>query len=178
MEKDNVPRRVIDRALERIEKTPGGCWVWPGAKSKGYGRIGWREAGKAHYASVHRLVYVELVGPIADGLDLDHLCHDPSTCVVVAECEHRQCCNPAHLEPVSRQVNLLRGGTVSAERASVTHCPAGHDYDASNTYTDKLGRRFCRMCVRLRNREYYHRNKERRSEYNRTWRMRNIATSD
>jgi hypothetical protein len=82
---------------------PNGCWTWLGADDgHGYGAV--RIAGATQKA--HRVVYQEQVGPIPDGLDLDHICRN------------RKCVNPAHCEPVTRAVNLRRGdGTkLTAER--------------------------------------------------------------
>jgi hypothetical protein len=45
---------------------------------------------------VHRVVYRLLVGTIPEGLTLDHLCFVPC------------CCNPDHLEPVTRAENTRR----------------------------------------------------------------------
>lgn len=45
----------------------------------------------------HRVAYEVLVGPIPEGLELDHLCRN------------RACYNPAHLEPVTRKENARRG---------------------------------------------------------------------
>ncbi len=44
----------------------------------------------------HRVMYEHWVGPIEVGLELDHLCRT------------KACCNPDHLEPVTRSENLLR----------------------------------------------------------------------
>lgn len=77
----------------------GPCWLWTGGQnahpSGNYGRA-WDRAKKV-YVYAHRVAYEALAGPIPDGLDLDHLCRV------------RLCVNPLHLEPVTRQVNLLRG---------------------------------------------------------------------
>src|SRR5699024_8246546 len=108
----------------------------------------------------HRTMYQAVIGPVPAGLDLDHLCRN------------RACCNPAHLEPVTRQTNLLRGNTIPARRAAVENCPKGHPYDADNTLTDRLGRRNCKACVYARNRAYYWKNRERRIAYNRERRKR------
>lgn len=42
--------------------------------------------------------------------------------------------------------NTLRGETIPANNVMVTHCPAGHEYDAINTYVSKTGGRHCRTC--------------------------------
>ncbi|WP_414654556.1 HNH endonuclease signature motif containing protein [Intrasporangium sp.] len=72
------------------------------------------------------------MGPIPEGLVLDHLCRN------------RACCNPAHLEPVTIRENILRG-----EPANRTHCPHGHAYTPENTRIDN-NMRSCRTCIRER----------------------------
>ena len=88
----------------------------------------------------HRFAYEQIVGPIPDGLQLDHLCRV------------RSCVNPAHLEPVTCQVNLLRGTGASARNAIKTHCPQGHAYGDFNTYIRPEGWRRCRECHRAEER--------------------------
>lgn len=120
------------------------CWEWTASCSQyGYGQFttGTRRSGYRTVAT-HRYAYKLLVGPIPAGLDLDH------------KCRNRRCCNPAHLEPVTRLVNLLRGETFIARNAAVTHCPQGHPYDEANTYTNpNSGNRKCRACNRERARQ-------------------------
>lgn len=85
-------RRTPDYLPEdRGYDTP--CWIWQGVLTKdGYGRI--RRDGRLFLA--HRWVYIQFVGPIQEGLELDHLC------------TVRDCVNPAHLEPVTGVVNARR----------------------------------------------------------------------
>lgn len=109
-----------------------GCWGWTGTVNAfGYAtlRIGDRGAALAH-----RYAYELLVGPIPDGLVIDHLCRV------------RSCVNPAHLEPVTPQENQRRGllGVLK------THCRNGHEYTLENTYTRQDGRTECRTCMRAR----------------------------
>lgn len=105
-------------------------WLWTGAiTSGGYGNM-WHQ-GK--YRPAHRVSYELLIGPIPEGLELDHLCRV------------RNCVNPEHLEPVSRRENLVRGQTIVADQLQRVACPKGHAYDASNTYVH-AGQRFCRTC--------------------------------
>jgi hypothetical protein len=70
------------------------CWEWTAArKNGGYGSLA---IGRGNVYA-HRFAYEMLVGPIPTNLELDHLCRN------------RGCANPAHLEPVTRRVNVLRG---------------------------------------------------------------------
>lgn len=81
----------------------------------------------------HRWSYEFHVGPIPEGLDLDHLCRN------------RGCVNPDHLEPVTREENIRRAF------ATVTHCPSGHPYSDENTYVRPgTVHRKCRACARQR----------------------------
>lgn len=86
----------------------GECWVWTGALNTGYGRVHVGPGRRSAYG--HRVLYEMLVGPVPEGLDLDHLCRN------------RACCNPDHLEPVTRQENLLRGDTLTAAHAADSDC--------------------------------------------------------
>jgi hypothetical protein len=106
------------------------CWDWTGAlNSKGYGSV----AHKGRVWSTHRLAYELLVGPIPDGLQLDHLCRN------------RSCCNPDHLEPVTPKVNSERGA-----QATKMHCVRGHALAGENLLIKKRGQlspvRNCRTC--------------------------------
>ena len=75
-----------------VEKTDG-CWEWTGAKDgDGYGHL--TIAGRV--VGAHRFAYELLVGPIPEGLEIDHLCRN------------RACVKPADLEPVTRAENLRR----------------------------------------------------------------------
>lgn len=137
-----TPTPPHERVLAKVEQI-GDCWMFTGATSKGYGRVAiWTGPPGSRFQTTHqahRVVYEALVGPIPDGLTLDHLCFE------------RRCVNPAHLEPVSLQENVRRGAdrnpTVIANR-SKTHCPKGHPYSLDNTYTPPSGGRFCRTCGR------------------------------
>ncbi len=95
------------RLFRRVERTDSGCWLWTGALNGGYGRIH-HSPGRVLYT--HRAAYELLVGPVPEGMDLDHLCRN------------RACCNPDHLEPVTRRENLLRGDTLTAAHAADRPC--------------------------------------------------------
>lgn len=75
----------------------GSCWVYRGAlSSEGYGRI-----RDAEYA--HRAAYQLLVGPIPEGLELDHVCRNRQCVKVVADSS-----GPAHIEAVTHSENMRR----------------------------------------------------------------------
>lgn len=129
------PRPVRDRILERVRIDPEtDCWIWPSLRDKkGYGgiTIGSRLDGTMRQARIHRVSYEEFVGPIPDGLTIDHLC------------ENKACCNPAHLEPVTNAENKRRAG----ER--MTACRRGHPRTPANAYVNRTsGKVQCRICKR------------------------------
>jgi hypothetical protein len=113
---------------ERIAVSPKGCWEWTkGQHHNGYAKCYKKYAGTNRG---HRATYVLLVGPVPEGLVLDHLCRV------------RHCINPAHLEPVTDAENKRRGCAV------ITHCPQGHEYTPDNTYIKPGSRtRQCRRCA-------------------------------
>lgn len=112
----------------------------------------------------HRLSYELYVGPIPEGLQIDHTCHNADeSCKGGSSCLHRRCVNPAHLEAVTQFVNIMRGKSFSGINARKSHCPKGHPLDDANTlWTKKKGHhpyRMCRICRRewdrARGKRYY-----------------------
>ena len=123
------------RVLEKIALPDGpfGCMEWTAARhANGYGYVTVRRGEKQQ---AHRAAYELLVGPIPEGLQLDHLC------------KNRGCCAPSHLEVVPAAVNNARSSSPSALNALKTACPAGHEYTPENTISTR-GRRRCRECNR------------------------------
>jgi hypothetical protein len=141
-------RSEDDRLAElwrRIHKESGdGCWIYDGPLNQGYGYffysgMVWR---------VHRLTYTLSTGPIAMGYDLDHLCHTrDDSCEGGSTCPHRACCNPQHLETVTRQENTQRG-----IRARRPLCRNGHPYDMEIHRRGGVERR-CSTCERAKRRQ-------------------------
>lgn len=109
--------------MNKFTRGPG-CWMWHGkTNAEGYGLI--HAGGNVRrYLRAHRVVYEHLVGPVPDGLELDHLCRV------------KGCVNPAHLEPVTHKEN--------SRRALVRPCcKRGHPLDK------QTGRhRYCSICRR------------------------------
>jgi hypothetical protein len=76
-------------------------------------------------------------------MSLDHLCRN------------RACVNPAHMEPVTNKVNIMRGAGVGAMCALKTTCLRGHPLSGDNLRTRPDGERACRTCQRARKRARY-----------------------
>lgn len=122
----------------------GRCWEWPGHLHRdGYGKI---YDGK-RLRMAHRVVYEWLVGPVPDGLVLDHLCRT------------RHCVNPKHLEVVTDRTNILRGTGAAARWAARTHCARGHALVAKHgTKAWERGWRICRECKKINARNLWRAN--------------------
>lgn len=120
---------AADRFVRFIDKTET-CWLWTGWTAGSNARYGYFDKGPAH-----RFAYELWVGPIPDGMEIDH--------VASRGCTSKLCVNPAHLEPVTHAENR--------RRARLSTCRSGkHDLtDPANVRWDRDGnRRGCRLCHR------------------------------
>jgi len=90
--------KLSDKLKQHILVSPNGCWLWQvNINRNGYGRC--YAEGKRHM--IHIFIYKLLKGRYQDGLLLDHV-----------YCDHRNCCNPTHLSPVTPKVNVHRGKAI------------------------------------------------------------------
>jgi hypothetical protein len=131
----------------RVDVSEDGCWLWCGTiLSGGYGQVHY--AGRRHL--VHRFAYQLLRGDPPSGVTLDHRCHTKACSDTGADCLHRRCVNPAHMEPMSRGDNAAR---FNREKET---CPRGHVYD----HADRRGWRKCSTCLNAAKRERRRRRQE------------------
>lgn len=122
-----------ERFWRRVNKQTDGCWHWTGTRDQdGYGVL---RAHKQRNIRAHRFAYELIVGPVGDGLVMDHLCRV------------RHCVNPEHLEPVTPRENVVRG-----EPKQRPHCANGHERTPENVRIRPDGARACRVCERERQR--------------------------
>lgn len=138
------PRRTAaERLWLRIgrELDPNTCWPWTGSISPaGYGVLSIDRTGRKVMA--HRVSYESAYGPIADGMVIDHVCHNADlTCLGGKTCLHRRCVNPGHLESTDRRENVRRG----FRRMST--CMRQHELSGNNLIIERGGlSRRCRQC--------------------------------
>jgi hypothetical protein len=130
-----IPAKI--RFWAYAEPMPSGCWEWQGpiissGPSKGYAYF----SVKSKYVRVIVWAYNYLIGPIPEGLELDHLCRN------------RSCVNPWHTEPVTHLINVQRGG------AKKSVCSRGHKLEHPNLVYDGLykgrERYRCKACVQIK----------------------------
>lgn len=115
--------RLAASTVGRINfRGPDGCFLWVGATNRdGY-----------PCNAVHRRVWERLVGPIPEGLELDHYLRCSRSCVF-----------PGHLRACTHAENMA-----NSIRALQTHCLHGHRFSPANTYRRPSGGRTCRTCNR------------------------------
>jgi hypothetical protein len=140
---------------------PNECWPWLASKiGTGYGEL---QGGHGKKVLAHRFSYEHFVGPIPDGLVIDHLCRNPP------------CVNPRHLEPVPMAVNTARGilpEVIQEKKKQRTHCARGHPFFGDNLRLDRHGNRCCRACATLLGNRWKVANRERINELQRARRRR------
>lgn len=126
------------RFLRHVDKTDT-CWLWTGNTAGSTQRYGYfRPGSKATDPKIpaHRFAYEQWVGPIPEGMEVDH--------VAARGCTSKLCVRPDHLEPVTHSENR--------ERGRLTMCRKGlHDLTlAENQRWDKDGnRRGCAACHKI-----------------------------
>lgn len=137
---------VQERFWVRVQKTDT-CWVWRGrgVNRGGYGVF--TVSGRPRL--VHRLAYELEVGPIPEGLTIDHLCRN------------KLCVRPDHLEPVSLAENIRRSKAHRRPDRYARHraCKRGHPLTGDNVCVSMRKGREERSCKRCR------RDKERQRRY-------------
>lgn len=86
---------IRDEFFERYEPDlNGGCWLWTGYCSHGYGIIWKKHEGRTHPYGAHRAFYERFVGEVPPGLYVLHRCDVPC------------CVNPAHLFVGTHRENM------------------------------------------------------------------------
>lgn len=104
------------------------CIHWSGFKTRdGYGRVNVNGVETV----AHRHLYEQAHGPLADDLQLHHICRT------------RDCVNLEHLQVVTPSEHAKL-----SLAATKTHCIKGHPLTGENLYLRPNGRRTCRTCNR------------------------------
>jgi hypothetical protein len=135
LQRDKTP---YERFHEKYTvNTETGCWEWQAGKFAGKDRGFITIDGTPRYA--YRVSYELHVGPIPEGLVIDHLCNVPC------------CVNPDHLQAVTQEENRRR----QMERQ--THCRNGHPLSGENLALVRV----CRTCRQAA--EERHRPRKRRA---------------
>lgn len=116
---------------------PSGCWIWKqGTDTHGYPKANVNPGHRTRL--VHRVSYEVFVGPIPDGLELDHLCH------------RILCVRPLHLSPVTTAENSRRSTSMAAMQGRSATCWSCGEAKApaGRARQRKGSRRFCPACAR------------------------------
>lgn len=154
---------ILTRLVTRINVNDDGCWEYNWARdANGYGRIGWQNRTWL----AHRAAYALLVGPIPEGAHICHVCDNPP------------CCNPDHLfigDAKSNLADMAAKGRARNQNSGKTHCRNGHEFTEENTYVDPLGKRNCRVCLRVKDKRYKDAHRELVRARSREWKARRRA---
>lgn len=124
-----MKKSLIQRFEEKYFVAPDGCWIWTANVDRdGYGKIS--VSGIQRMA--HRASYEMHVGPIPDGMQIDHLCRK------------RSCVNHYHLEVVTLAENNRRKSITSRcqHGVGVTRCIDGCNDSHRREYHSRYMRKY------------------------------------
>lgn len=139
----NLTPEIVARFVVKVDRRGvSECWPWLAAigGQTGYGVF---SIGHQNY-SAHRVAYTLWVGPIPDGLHIDH--------VRTRGCTSRACVNPSHLEAVTQ--------TENNRRTARDRCKRGHVYAVVGRYAGQK----CAACGRASANARYAAKKQRAKE--------------
>lgn len=97
------PKTIAERVWEKVDKSSD-CWLWTGYIEPKSRRGKFHDKRSRTTWRAYRLVWELERGPIPKGMELDHLCRNPT------------CVRPDHLEVVTPHENKMR--QVAAWRAA------------------------------------------------------------
>lgn len=90
-------QRDLDRFMRKFYEDNNGCWIWTDyCVAQGYGRF----SIKSVMYQAHKVSYEHFVGPVPEGLEIDHMC------------KVRGCVNPEHLQVITHKENVPRRRTI------------------------------------------------------------------
>lgn len=117
-----------------------GCWEWQASKHRRYGRF-WVGGADGKTVRAHRWAYEYHVGPIPGGLQIDHVCENPS------------CVRWDHMVTATAKENMAR--LIASGRRCKTHCKRGHLFTNETLQKRKDGSRYCKVCQNAKRKAAY-----------------------
>jgi hypothetical protein len=153
-----ITDEILARFLAKVD-TSGQCWTWTGGTNgRGYGQFHHRRSDGKRQRYAHRVMYELYVGPIPEGMTLDHTCERGSD----------RCVTPTHLRVLSMTENVMVSSrNILAQKARQTHCIHGHELAGDNLVIQPNGRRGCRTCHSTATSPWPSQTKERKAAYQR-----------
>lgn len=120
--------------MKKVVVCESGCWEWSGCLNNGYGVFAMGRTPSI----AHRISYREFVGDLVPIMDIDH------------KCRNTKCVNPAHLQQVTHEKNLLIGNSPAMirmrEKEQTKLCSAGHDLSNKENLVSWSKRLKCKIC--------------------------------
>lgn len=160
---------LLERIWQASERTPSGCLIYTAGRSvRGYRVTScWDPSEKRdRRVSVHRAVYELVIGPLEEGLQIDHLCHT-NDCPGGSADLHRACVEPSHLAQVTNLQNTQRRTVRPAHPEGPAH---GTMTRAMSPYLCKCDE--CRACANAYAREWRKKNADKVREQKARWKAR------
>lgn len=117
--------REVPSGLSRLDGKPVGY-----LKKTGYWTLCVRVEGKAHYLSIHRIVWELANGPVPDGLQIDHIDRNRQNNLI------------ENLRVVTSAENNQNKDTFRTNKLGLKHINKRHDRDLYTVSVRKFGRRY------------------------------------